>query len=93
MNRLVKVSVAVPLPNEESVLPELISRVSAVLDALPGGPHEILFVDDGSADATWTSLSNPQAVIPALASFLCLATSAIRLPSQRRSTMLAEMLS
>jgi glycosyltransferase involved in cell wall biosynthesis len=47
-----RVSVAIPLHNEESVLPELLRRVGAVLDALPGGPHEIVMVDDGSTDGT-----------------------------------------
>ena len=28
---------------------ELLRRVGAVLDALPGGPHEMVFVDDGSS--------------------------------------------
>ena len=45
-----RLSVAIPLHNEESVLPELLRRSLAVLDALPGGPHELLFVDDGSTD-------------------------------------------
>jgi len=49
------VSVAVPFFNEEESLPELLRRVGAVLDELPGGPHEIVLVDDGSADGT-TSL-------------------------------------
>jgi polyisoprenyl-phosphate glycosyltransferase len=47
-----RLSVAIPLHNEESVLPELLRRMHAVLDALPGGPHELLFVDDGSTDRT-----------------------------------------
>ena len=33
-------------------MPELLRRTAAVLDALPGGPHELLFVDDGSSDRT-----------------------------------------
>jgi len=45
-------SVAVPLHNEESTVPELLRRTLAVLGKLPGGPHELLFVDDGSADRT-----------------------------------------
>ncbi len=45
-----RVSVAIPIFNEEEVLPELLRRLLAVLDTLPGGPHEILFVDDGSSD-------------------------------------------
>lgn len=47
-----RVSVCIPLFNEEAVLPELLRRVRAVMDALPGGPHEILLVNDGSTDAT-----------------------------------------
>ncbi len=46
------VSVAVPLYNEEATLPELLRRVGAVLDTLPGGPHELVLVDDGSTDGT-----------------------------------------
>ena len=47
-----RLSVAIPVHNEETVLPELLRRVRAVLDNVPGGPHELLFVDDGSNDAT-----------------------------------------
>lgn len=46
------ISVVVPLHNEQMVLPELLRRVGAALDAMPGGPHEMIFVDDGSSDAT-----------------------------------------
>jgi polyisoprenyl-phosphate glycosyltransferase len=47
-----RVSVVIPILNEETVLPELLRRVRAVLDRVPGGPHEIIIVDDGSTDAT-----------------------------------------
>jgi len=47
-----KISVAIPVYNEQDVLPELIRRVTAALDDLPGGPHQIVFVDDGSSDAS-----------------------------------------
>jgi dolichol-phosphate mannosyltransferase len=46
------ISIAIPLHNEETNLPELVRRVSAVLDVTAGGPHEMLFVDDGSSDRT-----------------------------------------
>lgn len=46
------VSVAVPVYDEEVVLPEFLRRLRAVLDSLPGGPHEMVFADDGSRDAT-----------------------------------------
>jgi len=48
-----RISIAIPLHNEELVLPELLERVTAVLDALPGGAHEIVLVDDGSEDRTF----------------------------------------
>ena len=47
-----RVSVAVPLYNEEAGVAELLRRVGDVLSAVPGGPHEIVVVDDGSADRT-----------------------------------------
>jgi dolichol-phosphate mannosyltransferase len=52
-----RLSVAIPVHNEESVLPELLLRLRAVLDGLPGGPHEMLFVDDGSTDQTFEMLA------------------------------------
>jgi glycosyltransferase involved in cell wall biosynthesis len=47
-----RVSLAIPVYNEEAVVPELLRRTTAVLDAIPGGPHEIVFADDGSSDRT-----------------------------------------
>jgi dolichol-phosphate mannosyltransferase len=47
-----KVSLAIPLYNEAAVVPELLRRTASVLDSLPGGPHEIVLVDDGSTDGT-----------------------------------------
>ena len=52
-----RLSVAIPVHNEESVLPELFRRLRTVLDDLPGGPHEMLFVDDGSTDRTFEMLA------------------------------------
>lgn len=52
MKREPRISVAIPMYNEESVLPELYRRLQAVLASLPGGPHEMVFVDDGSQDGT-----------------------------------------
>lgn len=45
-----RVSIAIPVFNEQEVLPELLRRVAAVLDRIPGGPHEVVFVNDGSRD-------------------------------------------
>ena len=37
-----RVTIAIPIHNEQEVLPELLRRVFAVLDQTPGGPHELL---------------------------------------------------
>lgn len=52
MNSIFRLSVAIPVYNEEKLLPELLRRVGTVLDGIPGGPHEIVLVDDGSWDRT-----------------------------------------
>lgn len=46
-----------PLFNEEQGVPELVRRIGDVLRMLPGGPHEMLFIDDGSSDRTFELLS------------------------------------
>ena len=49
-------SVVVPAYNEAAVLPEFHRRLAAVLDALPVRA-EIVYVNDGSSDATWALLN------------------------------------
>ena len=56
MTSAFRLSIAIPLHNEESVLPELLRRTRIVLDQIPGGPHEIVFIDDGSSDRTFEIL-------------------------------------
>ena len=48
----IRLSVAIPLHNEEAGVAELLRRLGAVLDSIPGGPHEVVLVDDGSRDRT-----------------------------------------
>ncbi len=50
-----QLSVVVPCFNEVQVLPVLVPRLRAVLDAL-GEPYEVLAVDDGSTDGTGAAL-------------------------------------
>jgi glycosyltransferase involved in cell wall biosynthesis len=52
MRRPPRVSLAIPIYNEEAVVVELLRRTTAALDNTPGGPHEIVLVDDGSSDRT-----------------------------------------
>ena len=54
-----RLSIVVPCYNEEEVFPETLTRLRALLDRMtdsgkidPGS--EIVFVDDGSKDATWS---------------------------------------
>jgi len=39
------VSVAIPVYNEEAVVPELLRRTRTVLDEIPGGPHQIVLLE------------------------------------------------
>lgn len=59
-----RVSVAIPIYNEESVLPELYRRVCDVLAELPGDGHELLFVNDGSSDGTLETLETLAQIDP-----------------------------
>ncbi len=64
---MTRVSVAIPLYNEEAGVPELLRRVTAALDALPSpGTHEIVLVDDGSTDSTLALLEKATAADPRL---------------------------
>src|SRR6187401_523346 len=42
-----RLSVGIPVYNEEQVLPELLARLLPVLSSIGGGPHELVAVDDG----------------------------------------------
>jgi glycosyltransferase involved in cell wall biosynthesis len=71
MSHAFRLSVAIPLHNEEAGIPELLRRLGAVLDSVPGGPHEIVLVDDGSRDRTLDVLHmaarrDPRLVVVAL---------------------------
>jgi glycosyltransferase involved in cell wall biosynthesis len=57
MTRTPRISVVIPVYEEEEVIPELLRRVLAVLADRPGGPHELVLVDDGSRDRTWAQIA------------------------------------
>jgi polyisoprenyl-phosphate glycosyltransferase len=59
-----RISVAIPVYNEETGIEALLTRVKRVLDQLPGGPHEIVFADDGSRDRSFDLLQQAAAMDP-----------------------------
>lgn len=52
----VSLSVVIPCWNEAEVLTETYRRVNAVCSREFSGSFEIVFIDDGSADATWRTI-------------------------------------
>jgi dolichol-phosphate mannosyltransferase len=58
------ISIVVPLYNEEGNVPELLRRITSIMDrcTAPGESYEIVAVNDGSADGTLTALRAASAV-------------------------------
>jgi len=54
-------SVVVPVFEEAATIGELYARATASLEGL-GRPYELIFVDDGSSDATWVEIERLRAV-------------------------------
>ena len=61
-----RVTVAVPMHNEEESVAELLRRVAEVLEELPRDDHEIICVDDGSTDKTLDVLVSFRSLHPNL---------------------------
>ncbi|TAE25394.1 MAG: glycosyltransferase [Candidatus Kapaibacterium sp.] len=51
-----RISVVIPLLNEEESLRELATRLHEVLQTLADGEYEVLFIDDGSTDGSFAVL-------------------------------------
>ena len=47
-----KLSIIIPIYNESAIIPELHERLSKVSDSLTNGEYELIFVNDGSVDAS-----------------------------------------
>jgi undecaprenyl-phosphate 4-deoxy-4-formamido-L-arabinose transferase len=60
-----EISVVIPVYNEQRTLEEVVRRTVGVLDAL-GRPYELIVVDDGSADGTWSIVERLHAREPRL---------------------------
>jgi glycosyltransferase involved in cell wall biosynthesis len=58
-----KISVIIPIYNEEESIPHLQKNLFAVLDRLPN-PHEVIAVNDGSRDRSYDELLKIAAVRP-----------------------------
>jgi len=63
--RAVTISVVVPVYREAAYLPEVLDRTRKELDALDEA-WEIIFVDDGSPDETWSAIVGESGRIPQL---------------------------
>jgi len=59
------ISVVIPLYNEASHLRDLLSDLKAALQAV-GCPFEVVLVDDGSSDNTWTKIEDEARMWPNL---------------------------
>jgi len=57
MEEKLDISVVVPAYNEEESLEELAKWISRVMES-HGFRYELLFIDDGSEDGTWSSIQN-----------------------------------
>ena len=65
MSEKIDISVVIPLYNEEESLPELTEWISRVMKE-HGFRHEIIMVDDGSTDRSWTIVEDLSRKYPAL---------------------------
>jgi dolichol-phosphate mannosyltransferase len=50
----VQVSVLIPVKDEEKTLTTLVTEIGEMFETLPEIEYEVIFVDDGSVDSSWT---------------------------------------
>ena len=89
----IELSVVIPVYNEEDVLPELFSDLSAAFDSWVTGRWEVIFVDDGSTDQTASLIAGQNATIHVSSQCGYPGTSAIRRLSQPAWVLLRDDLS
>ncbi|MFA5640886.1 MAG: glycosyltransferase, partial [Bacteroidales bacterium] len=59
------ISIVIPLLNEEESLPELTDWINKVMNE-NGFSYEIIFVDDGSTDSSWSIIEQLGAENPSV---------------------------
>ena len=59
-NKIPILSVIVPVYNNEDTISELASRIDQVCQNCCEGNYELLFIDDGSSDKSWSTISSLQ---------------------------------
>lgn len=62
----VRLSVVVPCYNEEACLPELHARLTGAARAVAGDDYEIILINDGSSDSSWSIMTGLSAEDPRL---------------------------
>jgi dolichol-phosphate mannosyltransferase len=67
-SRKKKISVVIPVYNEEGNILPMVERLDAVLGRIPY-EHEIVFVDDGSSDRTWEAITGISGSDPAVTAY------------------------
>ena len=48
------ISIIIPVLDERDTLETLVTEIEAAFEGIPDTTHEVVFVDDGSRDGTWT---------------------------------------
>ncbi len=60
MKEPLKLSLVIPLYNEEATVETLFEQIKSVVESNQLGSYEVIFVDDGSTDSSWDKLESLQ---------------------------------